>query len=70
MKGIERKLSSFTNALMPASVNLTPKAKENQVAPLILKSNGKNAAFQNVVRHFFFRTYCSDSHMNFSIMKE
>lgn len=69
MKGLERKLSSFTNALMPGSVNLTPKAKENQVAPLILKSNGKNAAFQNVVRPFF-RTYCSDSHMNFSIMKE
>lgn len=53
MKGLERKLSSFTNALMPASVNLTPKAKENQVAPLILKINGKNAAFQNVVRPFF-----------------
>lgn len=55
MKGLEKKLNFFTNVLM-VRVNLTPKAKESRVALLILKSSGKNAEFQNVVRVLIVRT--------------
>lgn len=49
MEGLEKKLNFFTNALM-VGVSLTPKARESQVAPLIMDRSGENAAFQNVVR--------------------
>lgn len=53
MRDLEKKQNSVINVLK-VLVNLTSKAKESRVVPLILNRSGKNAAFQNVVRINFW----------------
>lgn len=57
MRDLEKKQNSVINVLK-VLVNLTSKAKESRVVPLILNRSGKNAAFQNVVRINFWDKHC------------